>query len=220
MRLLILTFATLFFLSNPLNIPDGFVYLKDIDNEITVDLKYYSKSNFTGKFVDGYYSNNAILTFQAATALINAQKDFKKLGFSLIIFDAYRPQSAVDFFVQWSKDINDTINKNIYYPNINKSELFDLGYIAYKSGHSRGSTVDVSLIDLSNNTQIDMGTIYDFFGQESSTLYSNISEKQQYNRSLLNDIMSNNGFKNYSKEWWHFTLEDEPFDKYFNFLVK
>ena len=220
MRILILTFATLFSLSNPLNIPDGFVYLKDIDNEITVDLKYYSKSNFTGKFVDGYYSNNAILTVQAATALINAQKDFKKLGFSLIIFDAYRPQSAVDFFVQWSKDINDTINKNIYYPNINKSELFDLGYIAYKSGHSRGSTVDVSLIDLSNNTQIDMGTVYDFFGQESSTLYSNISEKQQYNRSLLNDIMSNNGFKNYSKEWWHFTLEDEPFDKYFNFLVK
>ena len=180
----------------------------------------YSKSNFTGKFVDGYYSNNAILTDQAAIALVNAQKDFKKLGFSLIIFDAYRPQSAVDFFVQWSKDINDTINKNVYYPNINKSELFDLGYIAYKSGHSKGSTVDVSLIDLSNNTQIDMGTIYDFFGQESSTLYSNISEKQQYNRSLLNDIMSNNGFKNYSKEWLHFTLEDEPFDKYFNFLVK
>ena len=220
MRILILTFATLFSLSNPLNIPDGFVYLKDIDNEITVDLKYYSKSNFTGKFVDGYYSNNAILTVQAATALINAQKDFKKLGFSLIIFDAYRPQSAVDFFVQWSKDINDTINKNVYYPNINKSELFDLGYIAYKSGHSRGSTVDVSLIDLSNNIQIDMGSIYDFFGPESSTLYSNISEKQQYNRSLLNDIMLNNGFKNYSKEWWHFTLEDEPFDKYFNFLVK
>ena len=220
MRILILTFATLFSLSNPLNIPDGFVYLKDIDNEITVDLKYYSKSNFTGKFVEGYCSNNAILTVQAATALVNAQKDFKKLWFSLIIFDAYRPQSAVDFFVQWSKNINDTINKNIYYPNINKSELFDLGYIAYKSGHSRGSTVDVSLIDLSNNTQIDMGTVYDFFGQESSTLYSNISEKQQYNRSLLNDIMSNNGFKNYSKEWWHFTLEDEPFDKYFNFLVK
>ena len=220
MRILILTFATLFSLSNPLNIPDGFVYLKDIDNEITVDLKYYSKSNFTGKFVDGYYSNNAILTDQAAIALVNAQKDFKKLGFSLIIFDAYRPQSAVDFFVQWSKDINDTINKNVYYPNINKSELFDLGYIAYKSGHSRGSTVDVSLIDLSNNIQIDMGSIYDFFGPESSTLYSNISEKQQYNRSLLNDIMSNNGFKNYSKEWWHFTLEDEPFDKYFNFLVK
>ena len=100
MRLLILTFATFFSLSNPINIPDGFVYLKDIDNEITVDLKYYSKSNFTGKFVDGYYSNNAILTVQAATALINAQKDFKKLGFSLIIFDAYRPQLAVDSFAE------------------------------------------------------------------------------------------------------------------------
>lgn len=220
MRILILTFASLFFLCNPLNLPDDFIYLKDIDNEIIVDLKYYSKSNFTGKFVDGYYSNNAILTVEAATALVNAQKDFKKIGFSLIVFDAYRPQSAVDFFVEWSKDANDTINKNIYYPDINKLELFDLGYIAYQSGHSRGSTIDVSLIDLSNNNQIDMGTIYDFFGPESSTLYPDISENQKYNRSLLNDIMSNNGFKNYSKEWWHFTLEDEPFGKYFNFPVK
>ena len=220
MRILILIFTSVFFLHNSHNLPDGFIYLKDIDNEIIIDLKYYSKSNFTAKIVDGYYSNNAILTVEAATALVNAQKDFKKIGFSLIVFDAYRPQSAVNFFVEWSKDINDTINKNIYYPDINKSELFNQGYIAYKSGHSRGSTIDVSLIDLSNNNQIDMGTIYDFFGPESSTLYPNISENQKYNRSLLNDIMSNNGFKNYSKEWWHFTLEDEPFGKYFNFLVK
>ncbi len=220
MRILILIFTSVFFLHNSLNLPDGFLYLKDIDNEIIIDLKYYSKSNFTAKIVDGYYSNNAILTVEAATALVNAQKDFKKIGFSLIVFDAYRPQSAVDFFVEWSKDINDTINKNIYYPDINKSELFNQGYIAYKSGHSRGSTIDVSLIDLSNNNQIDMGTIYDFFGPESSTLYPNISENQKYNRSLLNDIMSNNGFKNYSKEWWHFTLEDEPFGIYFNFPVK
>ena len=220
MRILILIFTSVFFLHNSLNLPDGFLYLKDIDNEIIIDLKYYSKSNFTAKIVDGYYSNNAILTVEAATALVNAQKDFKKIGFSLIVFDAYRPQSAVDFFIEWSKDINDTINKNIYYPDINKSELFNQGYIAYKSGHSRGSTIDVSLIDLSNNNQIDMGTIYDFFGPESSTLYPNISENQKYNRSLLNDIMSNNGFKNYSKEWWHFTLEDEPFGIYFNFPVK
>ena len=220
MRILILIFTSVFFLHNSHNLPDGFIYLKDIDNEIIIDLKYYSKSNFTAKIVDGYYSNNAILTVEAATALVNAQKDFKKIGFSLIVFDAYRPQSAVNFFVEWSKDINDTINKNIYYPDINKSELFNQGYIAYKSGHSRGSTIDVSLIDLSNNNQIDMGTIYDFFGPESSTLYPNISENQKYNRSLLNDIMSNNGFKNYSKEWWHFTLEDEPFGKYFNFPVK
>ena len=220
MRILILIFTSVFFLHNSLNLPDGFLYLKDIDNEIIIDLKYYSKSNFTAKIVDGYYSNNAILTVEAATALVNAQKDFKKIGFSLIVFDAYRPQSAVDFFVEWSKDTNDAINKNIYYPDINKLELFDLGYIAHKSGHSRGSTIDVSLIDLSNNNQIDMGTIYDFFGPESSTLYPNISENQKYNRSLLNDIMSNNGFKNYSKEWWHFTLEDEPFGIYFNFPVK
>ena len=220
MRVLILIFTSVFFLHNSHNLPDGFIYLKDIDNEIIVDLKYYSKSNFTGKFVDGYYSNNAILTVDAANALVNAQKDFKKIGFSLIVFDAYRPQSAVDFFVEWSKDTNDTINKNIYYPDIKKADLFSLGYIAYKSGHSRGSTVDVSLINISTNEQIDMGTIYDFFGVESSTYYSNISDLQKNNRMILYNVMTNNGFKNYSKEWWHFTLENEPYEKYYNFPVQ
>lgn len=220
MRIPILTFAIIFFSCNQLILPDGFIYLKDIDNEINIDLKYYSKSNFTGKYVDGYHSNNAILTAEAATSLVNAQKDFKNIGYKLVVFDAYRPQSAVDFFVEWSKNKNDTINKNIYYPEINKSELFNLGYIAHKSGHSRGSTVDVSLIDLSNDTQLDMGTIYDFFGPESSTFHANISHIQKKNRMILYKIMTNNGFKNYSKEWWHFTLEDEPFDKYFDFLVK
>ena len=202
------------------NLEDGFVYLKDINNSIIVDLKYYSTENFTGQYVDGYYSNNAILTKESAGALANAQDDFNKLGYSLILFDAYRPQSAVDFFVQWSKKLNDTIYKEIYYPNINKSELFELGYIAYKSGHSRGSTVDVSLIEISTNKELDMGTIFDYFGVESHTFFNDISEKQKSNRLILYKIMSNNGFKNYSKEWWHFTLENEPFQKYFNFPVQ
>jgi D-alanyl-D-alanine dipeptidase len=131
----------------------------------------------------------------------------------------YRPQSAVDFFFEWSKDLNDTINKNSYYPNINKSQLFAQGYIAKKSGHSRGSTVDVSLVDLSTMKQIDMGSIYDYFGIQSSTFYPNISDSQKNNRMILYNIMINNGFKNYSKEWWHFTLENEPFQEYFDFLV-
>ena len=201
------------------NLEDGFVYLKDIDNSIIVDLKYYSTENFTGQYVDGYYSNNAILTKESAVALSNAQDDFNKLGYSLILYDAYRPQTAVDFFVQWSKKLNDTIYKGIYYPNIKKSELFELGYIAYKSGHSRGSTVDVSLIEISTNKELDMGTIFDYFGVESHTFFNDISEKQKSNRLILYKIMSNNGFKNYSKEWWHFTLENEPFQKYFDFLV-
>ena len=201
------------------NLEAGFVYLNDIDDSIVVNLKYYSSENFTGQFVEGYHSNNAILTKESALALSNAQDDFNKLGYSLILYDAYRPQRAVDFFVQWSKNLNDTINKRIYYPNIKKSELFELGYIAYKSGHSRGSTVDVSLVEISTNKLLDMGTIFDYFGIESHTFFDDISEKQKSNRLILYEIMSNNGFKNYSKEWWHFTLKNEPYQKYFDFLV-
>ena len=215
--IILLGFSTVFFNNN---LEDGFVYLKDIDDSIIVDLKYYSSENFTGQLVEGYHSNTAILTNEAASALSNAQDDFNKLGYSLILYDAYRPQRAVDFFVQWSKNLNDTINKRIYYPNIKKSELFELGYIAYKSGHSRGSTVDVSLIEISTNKVLDMGTIFDYFGVESHTFFDDISEKQKSNRLILYEIMSNNGFKNYSKEWWHFTLENEPYKKYFDFLVK
>ena len=217
-------FAILFFTFNSIlfnnNLEDGFVYLKDIDHSVIVDLKYYSSENFTGQLVEGYHSNTAILTNEAALALSNAQDDFNKLGYSLILFDAYRPQRAVDFFVQWSKNQNDTINKRTYYPNIKKPELFKLGYIAYKSGHSRGSTVDVSLVEISTNKELDMGTIFDYFGVESHTFSDDITEKQKSNRLILYEIMSNNGFKNYSKEWWHFTLKNEPYQKYFDFLVK
>ncbi|MBA08891.1 MAG: peptidase M15 [Flavobacteriaceae bacterium] len=208
------------FLLKLLFLPDGFVYLKDIDDSIIVDLKYFTNSNFTAQKVDYYYSNNAILTEETAIALSRAQSQFKKLGYSLIVYDAYRPQSSVDFFVSWSKKQEDTLNKQLYYPNINKSDLFKLGYIAKKSGHSRGSTVDVSLVNISTKLEIDMGTIYDFFGVESSTFFSDISEIQKNNRYLLYDIMIKNGFKNYSKEWWHFTLIDEPYNEYYNFPVK
>ena len=214
----ILFVFNLFFLGN--NLEDGFVYLKDVDDSIIVDLKYYSTKNFTGKYVNGYYSNNAILTIESALALANAQEDFNKLGYSLILYDSYRPQLAVDFFIEWSKDLLDTVVKQKYYPNIKKSELFKLGYIALKSGHSRGSTVDVSLIEISTNTLLDMGTDFDFFGIESHTFFNDISENQKSNRMILYKIMTDNGFKNYSKEWWHFTLENEPFQKYFNFLVQ
>ena len=219
MKIIIITLFIFFpsFFYN--NLEDGFVYLNDIDDSIIIDLKYYSNENFTGQYVEGYLSNNAILTKESALALSDAQDDFNKLGYSLILYDAYRPQRAVDFFVQWSNNPYDTINKRIYYPNIKKSELFEFGYIAYKSGHSRGSTVDVSLIEISTNKLLDMGTIFDYFGIESHTFFDDISEKQKSNRLILYEIMSNNGFKNYSKEWWHFTLKNEPYQKYFDFLV-
>tara|TARA_B100000900_G_scaffold148952_1_gene126425 strand:- start:1322 stop:1984 length:663 start_codon:yes stop_codon:yes gene_type:complete len=220
MRILISFFILIFIHFNSSELPEGFICLNDLDSTIIIDLKYATQSNFTGKIVRGYKSNSAILSKDASKALINAQKDFKKLGYSLIVFDAYRPQSAVNFFYEWSKNLNDTINKNSYYPNINKSQLFDLGYIAKKSGHSRGSTVDVSLVDLSTSKQIDMGSIYDFFGIKSSTFYPEISELQKNNRMILYNVMTDNGFINYSKEWWHFTLENEPYQEYFNFLVQ
>ena len=220
MRILIIIFIIFYIAFFKNNLEKGFVYLKEIDDSIIVNLKYYSNQNFTGKFVDGYHSNNAILTKESALALSNAPDDFNKLGYSLILYDAYRPQRAVDFFVLWSKNLNDTINKRIYYPDIKKSELFKLGYIAYKSGPSRGSTVDVSLVEISTNKELDMGTIFDYFGVESHTFSDDITEKQKSNRLILYEIMSQNGFKNYSKEWWHFTLENEPHKKYFDFLVK
>ena len=219
MRIFIILLCAFYYIFLNNNLEDGFVYLKDIDDSIIVDLKYYSSENFTGRFVDGYLANKAILTNDAGIALSNAQKDFNKLGYSLILYDAYRPQSAVDFFVRWSTNLNDTLFKNLYYPDIKKSNLFKLGYIAYKSGHSRGSTIDVSLVDITTNKEIDMGTIFDYFGIESHTFYDNLTENQKANRLLLYEIMSNNGFQNYSKEWWHYTLKNEPFQKYFDFLI-
>ena len=220
MRIFLIFIVLFNYISTNYNLEKGFVYLSDINSSIIVDLKYYSSNNFTGKFVEGYNSNKAILTKEAAVALSNVQDDLNKIGYSLILYDAYRPQSAVDFFVKWSQNINDTIYKNTYYPNIKKSELFKLGYIAYKSGHSRGSTVDVSLVEIESKKEIDMGTIFDYFGVESHTFFNNLSKKQKLNRLLLYEAMSNNGFKNYSKEWWHFTLENEPFQKYFDFPIK
>ena len=220
MRIFAILLFTFNYISFDNNLEDGFVYLKDIDDSIIVDLKYYSSKNFTGRFVEGYHSNTAILTKESALALSKAQSDLNKLGYSLILYDAYRPQRAVDFFVQWSKNLNDTINKRIYYPDTKKSELFKLGYIAYKSGHSRGSTVDVSIVEISSNKELDMGTVFDYFGVESHTFFDELSEDQKANRLLLYKIMSHNGFKNYQMEWWHYTLKNEPFQKYFNFLVK
>ena len=126
---------------------------------------------------------------------------------------------AVNYFINWSEDLSDTINKSLYYPKIEKSQLFPLGFIAEKSGHSRGSTVDLTIIDIKTNNELDMGTPYDFFGAESATNFINITDKQKSNRLLLLETMTRNGFENYSKEWWHYTLKEEPFNDYFNFII-
>ena len=209
----------LFFICSCSDLPSGFIYINDIDKTIQTDLRYSTKDNFTGRIVDGYKSNRAIISYDAAKSLVQVQNELRKRNLSLKIFDAYRPQRSVNYFINWSKDLSDTINKIIYYPKINKSQLFPMGYIAERSGHSRGSTVDLTIVNNKTNKELDMGTPYDFFGPESSTDFSNITDKQRSNRILLLETMTRNGFENYSKEWWHYTLKEEPFDDYFNFVI-
>jgi len=210
----------LFFICSCSDLPSGFIYINDIDKTIQTDLRYSTKDNFTGRIVDGYKSNRAIISYDAAKSLVQVQNELRKRNLSLKIFDAYRPQRSVNYFINWSKDLSDTINKIIYYPEINKSQLFPMGYIAERSGHSRGSTVDLTIVNNKTNKELDMGTPYDFFGPESSTDFSNITDKQRSNRILLLEAMTKNGFKNYPKEWWHYTLELEPFNHYFNFVIE
>lgn len=198
-----------------------FVYLRDVDASIKTELRYFSNQNFIGKPIDGYKKDCVILTKQTAEALKKIQTILKKEGFSLKVFDAYRPQQAVNHFVRWARVLNDTLMKKEYYPNVPKSQLFQQGFIASKSGHTRGSTVDITLIKLNTGVELDMGSAYDFFGEESHPFYKKITKKQQENRLYLRKIMLENGFNPYDNEWWHFTLKIEPFpDTYFNFPIE
>ena len=201
--------------------PDDFVYLLDLEPSIKIELRYFSNNNFIGKPIDGYHRSTIIVSKPTAIALQKVQNDLEKKGLGLKIFDAYRPQQAVNHFVRWAKVLNDTLMKQSYYPNVPKSELFKRGYIASKSGHSRGSTVDLTLIDLDTGNELNMGSPYDFFGVQSHPFYKKITDKQRKNRMLLRRVMLKNGFKPYENEWWHFTLRDEPFpNQYFDFPVK
>ena len=201
--------------------PDDFVYLLDLEPSIKIELRYFSNNNFIGQPIDGYHRSTIIVSKPTALALQKVQNDLEKKGLGLKIFDAYRPQQAVNHFVRWAKVLNDTLMKQSYYPDVPKSELFKRGYIASKSGHSRGSTVDLTLIDLDTGNELNMGSPYDFFGVQSHPFYKKITDKQRKNRMLLRRVMLKNGFKPYENEWWHFTLRDEPFpNQYFDFPVK
>ncbi len=202
-------------------LPNGFVYIKDIIPDIELELRYVSNDNFIGKKIDGYERPVGILTKKAALKLKEVQDELSEFGMGLKIFDAYRPQMAVDYFVRWAKDLSDTLQKQKYYPTVDKKDLFKDGYIAERSSHSRGSTVDLTIIFKDSKKEIDMGSGFDFFSPISWANSSMITNQQRANRLLLKLIMEKHGFKPYSKEWWHFTLKDEPFsDKYFNFPIK
>lgn len=202
-------------------LPKGFVYVQDIMPSIQSELRYYSNNNFIGKPIDGYHRETIIISEPAAKALAKVQGELLKNGLSLKVYDAYRPQQAVDHFVRWAKVLNDTLMKSQYYPDVAKKDLFKKGFIAAKSGHTRGSTVDLTIIDQKTGRELDMGSPYDFFGKESHPFYDGISDVQKKNRLYLRKLMLNNGFKPYENEWWHFTLKNEPFpETYFNFPIE
>lgn len=205
------------------DVPQGFVEVREAVPAIVVELRYASEDNFVGKVIDGYESERCYLTAQAAAALKNVQAELEPFGLGLKVFDAYRPQRAVDHFVRWAEDLGDTRMKALYYPDVEKKNLFRDGYIAAKSGHSRGSTVDLTIVTLDGGAavELDMGTGWDFFGPRSWPSSIEVSAKARAHRMLLQSLMVKHGFRPLAEEWWHFTLVDEPFpDTYFNFPVR
>lgn len=201
-------------------LPAGFVYLDAHVPGVVLDIRYHGAGNFLGRPVPGYEAPVCILTLKAADALKGVEADAAREGRRLKIFDGYRPQRAVDEFIRWSQDESDQIAKMDYYPNIEKCDLFDLGYLARRSSHSRGSTVDLTIID-AKNRELDFGTPFDLFDERSHTENASISSTAMANRQWLLKLMRNHGFANIPEEWWHFTLEDEPFpDTYHDFPVR
>jgi len=194
--------------------------ISDDLEKFEISIRYFSNNNFIGRPIPGYYANKAFLTREAADALLLAQRDFIKQGYRLKIYDAYRPQTAVDYFSAWAADLEDTQNKSQYYPNISKSQLFADGYIAAKSGHSRGSAVDLTLLEIESGNELDMGSPWDFFDPISWVENNQITDHQRANRKLLASVMIIHGFKPLKEEWWHFSFIEEPFpETYFDFPI-
>lgn len=224
--------------------PEGFVEIREVIPDIILDLRYPTNHNFLGVPVDGYETEKCYITKVAADSLSKVQEELRKFNLSLKIYDAYRPQRAVDHFVRWAKDLSDTLTKKEFYSALNKSRLFIDGYIAEKSGHSRGSTIDLTIVPIPLPSQpefdietqcecfestdkrfkdnsIDMGTGFDCFHPLSHTENPELDPQQRANRLLLKTLMDKYGFKNLAEEWWHFTLKNEPFPKtYFDFIIE
>ena len=198
----------------------AFVLLADYVPAIVQEIRYYSPYNFIGERIDGYEEPCAIITNQAARALKSVSNEMNVRGYRLKVFDAYRPASAVKHFVLWGIEDTDIRMKPYFYPDLQKQELFMKGYIASKSSHSRGSTVDLTLLDMKTGKEVDMGSPFDMFSEVSHPDYKGITEEQYENRMQLRNVMIRNGFEPIDCEWWHFTLRDEPFpDTYFEFPV-
>ncbi len=200
--------------------PSGFVVLADFVPGVIQEIRYYTTYNFIGDRIDGYEQPCALITKEAARALKSAANELFVQGYRLKIFDAYRPACAVKHFVLWGIEDTDIRMKPYFYPDLQKQELFVKGYIASLSSHSRGSTIDLTLLDMQTGKEVDMGSPFDFFSEVSHPDSREVTPQQYANRMLLQGVMMRSGFKPYDCEWWHFTLEDEPYpDTYFEFPV-
>lgn len=226
MKRILILFLLLFVTIVPCAFADSVSYDKSdfakiytVIDDAVFDIRYYSSNNFTGNRIRGYKSPTAYMTKESLKALSIAADDLRKQGYRLLIWDSYRPQKAVDNFVEWINNPNDEGDKS-FYPNLKKSELLQGGYIAEKSGHTRGSTVDLTLIG-KDGSYVDMGGTFDLFSEISHPDYKKLTRKQKHNRKILHDAMIKAGFVGIDSEWWHFTLKNEPYpNTYFNFDVE
>jgi D-alanyl-D-alanine dipeptidase len=202
-------------------LPPGFVDAAAVVDGLVVDMRYFGDNNFVGQRIDGYERPRCLLSVPAANALAAIERDLAANGLGLKVFDCYRPQRAVAHFVRWAQRIDDLKHKREFYPDVDKRDLFKDGYISDRSGHSRGSTVDLTLVRRANGRELDMGSPFDFFSPKSWPSDRNVSGEAQKNRARLAGAMTRGGFRPYDKEWWHFTLVEEPFpDTYFDFPVR
>ena len=200
--------------------PSGFVLLSDLVPNIIQEIRYFSTYNFIGERIDGYEEPCAILTVEAARALKVVSNELFVQGYRIKVFDAYRPACAVKQFVLWGIEDQDIRMKPYFYPELQKQDLFAEGYIAKLSSHSRGSTVDLTLLDMKTGKEVDMGSPFDLFSEKSHPDYRGITDEQYENRMLLQHVMVRNGVVPIDCEWWHFTLKNEPYpDTYFEFPV-
>ena len=201
--------------------PASFVDAASVVPGLAVEMRYFGSHNFVGTRIDGYEAPRCLMARQAAVALARVERDLAARGLGLKAFDCYRPARAVAHFVRWAGNLADLKNKAEFYPRMDKRNLFKDGYIASRSGHSRGATVDLTVVRLDDGSELDMGTPFDFFGPQSWPSYPGISDEARRNRALLAEAMRRGGFRPYAREWWHFTLAREPFPStYFDFPVR